>query len=219
MRIVIIGAPGAGKGTQAVKLCEHFRIPHLSTGDIFRVNIKSGTELGLKVKEIINQGRLVPDEITMEIVEDRLKQDDCKFGFLMDGFPRTVRQADFFDKLLQNIQTKLDCAVNLIVLDNVILERMSGRRVCENCSASFHVTKIPPLIVGFCDKCSGKLIQRDDDKPSTVKQRLDVYHAQTEAIIEYYRAKGILADIESKDTVEETTNEVYRMLGVLNGSD
>lgn len=218
MRLVIIGAPGAGKGTQAVKLCERFKIPHLSTGDIFRYNIKNGTELGLKVKEIINQGKLVPDEITMEIVEDRLKKDDCQDGFLMDGFPRTVRQADFFDNLLENSGRKIDYAINLMVGDDVILERMTGRRVCENCGASFHETMIPPMVAGICDNCSNKLIQREDDKLETVMQRLDVYHVQTEPIIEYYRTKGILADVVGRDSVEETTNEVYRILGVLNAS-
>jgi adenylate kinase len=218
MRLVIIGAPGAGKGTQATKLCERFKIPHLSTGDIFRSNIKNDTALGKKVKEIINQGKLVPDEITMEIVEDRLKNDDCNSGFLMDGFPRTVRQADFFDRLLDNTGYVIDRAVNLIVSDEVILDRMTGRRVCDSCSSSYHVKNVPSKIVGICDNCGGKLIQREDDKPETVLQRLEVYHGQTKPIIEYYRKKGILSEVKGKHSVDETTNELFRMLGVLNVS-
>jgi adenylate kinase len=218
MRLVIIGAPGAGKGTQAVKLCERFNIPHLSTGAIFRSNMKNETELGIKVRDIINSGKLVPDEITMEIVEDRLTQSDCKNGFLMDGFPRTVRQAEFFDTLLKSKGKKIDWAVNLVVDDVIILERMMGRRVCESCGASYHETRIPTKVIGVCDLCGQRVVHRDDDKPETVKQRLEVYHAQTEPIIEYYRIKGILANVQGRDSVNDTAGDLFKALSVLDTS-
>lgn len=214
MRLVIIGAPGAGKGTQASRLCAQMKIPHLSTGDIFRFNIKNQTELGLKVKEIINQGKLVTDEITNEIVKNRIDEEDCANGFLLDGFPRNVSQSKYLDEILENKGQKIDFAINLIVSDETIIDRMSGRRLCESCNACYHLTKIPTKVEGICNTCGGNVIQREDDKPETVLQRLDVYHLQTEPIIEYYSNKGILVNVAGKSCIEETNNDILKVLGV-----
>jgi adenylate kinase len=219
MRLVIIGAPGAGKGTQSSKICEVLKIPHLSTGDIFRFNIKNETELGIKVKEIINQGNLVSDDITMDIIQDRLSKDDCQHGFLMDGFPRTVKQAQFLEKLLQTRNINIDRVINLVVEDSEILERMTGRRVCTDCGASYHQIAIPPKKEGICDKCDSKLIQREDDMMETVLQRLEVYHAQTKPIIDFYDDRGLLINILGNSTAEDTSREIFTNLGVMDASN
>lgn len=218
MRLVIIGAPGAGKGTQSVRICEYFKIPHLSTGDIFRKHIKQQTQMGKQVELLISQGKLVPDDITMNVVKEKLREDECNNGFLMDGFPRTVKQARFLDEILAEKNWKIDFAINLVVDDALIIRRMSGRRVCVGCGSSYHIVTVPPKNEGICDRCDGELIQRPDDEENTVMQRLDVYNTQTGPIIEFYRKSGVLLEVDGKDGVEETTNEIFRNLGVLNAS-
>lgn len=212
MRLVLLGAPGAGKGTQAVILSEKLNIPHISTGDIFRNNIKNKTELGKKAEEYITKGLLVPDEITVDLMKDRLKEDDCKNGFILDGFPRNIAQAEALDKYLNEMGIKLDCALNIHVDDEEIIERISGRRVCQNCGKSYHVKYNPPAVNGECDDCKSKLIQRDDDKEETVIKRLETYHKQTEPLIEYYQKKGLLKTVIGQEKVEDTTREVMKAL-------
>ena len=180
MKTVMLGAPGAGKGTQAVMICEKYGIPHISTGDIFRSNIKNGTELGKKAKEYMDQGKLVPDELTIQLLLDRVAQDDCKNGYVLDGFPRTIPQAEVLTKALAETGSKVDYAINVDVPDENIIHRMSGRRSCPKCGASYHIEYIPPKQEGICDACGAELIQREDDKPETVKNRLAVYHEQTQ---------------------------------------
>lgn len=214
MRLIILGAPGAGKGTQAEYLSNRFGIPHISTGDILRENVKNQTELGKKAKEYMDKGLLVPDEIVIEIVKDRLMQDDCKNGFLLDGFPRTVVQAEALEKVLAELGQKIDKVLNIEVPDEKILERMSGRRICKNCGASFHVIYRPPKEEGRCDVCGGELYQREDDKEETVKRRLEVYHAQTQPLIEYYKNKGLLVTAVGQEEIADTTKEVLKALGI-----
>jgi len=172
MRLVLLGAPGAGKGTQAVVISQKYNVPHISTGDIFRSNIKNGTELGRKAKEYIDKGLLVPDELTVDIVKDRISQPDCKAGFILDGFPRTIYQAERLDEILKELNVELDCALNIYVPDEEIIKRMSGRRVCSKCGMSYHIVYNQPKVENICDSCNGELIQRDDDKEETVIQRL-----------------------------------------------
>lgn len=214
MRLILLGAPGAGKGTQAVLLSERFGIPHISTGDIFRNNIKSGTELGKKAKEYIDKGLLVPDELTVDIVKDRLQQPDCDKGFILDGFPRTIPQADFLERALLEMGVSLDAVLNIHVEDGEIIQRMSGRRTCPNCGKSFHVVFNPPQIENVCDNCKSNLVQRADDKEETVIERLKTYHQQTEPLIEYYNKKGKLVTAVGQEKLEETSMEVLRALGV-----
>jgi len=214
MRIILLGAPGSGKGTQATMLSEKLNIPHISTGDIFRSNIKGGTELGIKAKEFIDKGALVPDELTIDIIKDRLKQEDCKNGFILDGFPRTIPQADFLDDALRAMGIKLDAALNIDVADNEIIKRMSGRRVCPNCGASYHLIFKPTKLDGICDSCNSGVIQRDDDREDTVLNRLKTYHSQTEPLIEYYSKKGIVKTAKGKDEVAHTSEEVLKVLGI-----
>ena len=200
MKIILMGPPGAGKGTQAEKLVEVYQIPHISTGDMFRKAQKEGTELGLKAKSYMDQGQLVPDEVTVGIVKERLAEDDCKEGFLLDGFPRTVQQADALDGILKELGMALDRVVNIEVDKAFLVDRLTGRRVCRTCGATYHVTNKAPKVEGVCDKCGGELYQRNDDKIETVSNRLDVYAAQTAPLIEYYQSKGmedVLADIRS----------------------
>ncbi len=196
MKIIMLGAPGAGKGTQAKMIAEKFEIPHISTGDICRANIKNGTELGMEAKKYMDQGLLVPDELTVKILLDRVAQDDCKNGYVLDGFPRTIPQAEVLDKALTELGDKIDYAVNVDVPDENIINRMSGRRACVNCGATYHIVHIPPRKEGFCDTCDSELILRDDDKPETVKNRLDVYHKQTQPLIDFYEAKGVLRSVD-----------------------
>ncbi|ACM60819.1 adenylate kinase [Caldicellulosiruptor bescii] len=214
MRLILLGAPGAGKGTQAEYLSKRFSIPHISTGDILRENVKNETELGKKAKEYMDKGLLVPDEIVIEIVKDRLSKEDCKNGFLLDGFPRTIAQAEALDKVLEELGQKIDKVLNIEVPDEKILERMSGRRICKNCGASFHVIYRPPQKEGVCDVCGGELYQREDDKEETVKKRLEVYHAQTQPLIDYYKAKGLLVVAYGQEEIADTTKEVLKALGI-----
>lgn len=194
-RLVLLGPPGAGKGTQAVKIAEKYQIPHISTGDIFRKNVKEETPLGKKAKEYMDKGELVPDELVVELVSDRLKEDDCKKGFLLDGFPRTVFQAEEFDKFLASNGIELDRVIDLIVDEDELLERMIGRRVCRTCGAPYHVKNMPPKQEGVCDICGGEVYQRADDTEETVRNRFQVYKDQTMPLVEYYEAKGNIAHI------------------------
>lgn len=214
MRLILLGAPGSGKGTQAAKLSEKFNIPQISTGDIFRSNIKNGTELGKKAKEYIDKGLLVPDEVTVGIVKDRLQQPDCKNGFILDGFPRTIPQAEYLDNVLKDMGITLDAVLNIHVPDEKIIERMSGRRVCPGCGASYHLVFNPPTKDNVCDSCKAGLIQREDDKAETVINRLKTYHDQTEPLIEYYGKQGKLVTAAGQEEIEDTTKEVYKALGV-----
>ncbi len=192
MKIIMLGAPGAGKGTQAKMIAAEYQVPHISTGDIFRANIKNGTELGMEAKKYMDQGLLVPDELTVKILLDRVAQDDCKNGYVLDGFPRTIPQAEVLDKALTQLGDQIDYAINVDVPDENIINRMSGRRACLGCGATYHIKHIPPKTEGVCDTCGQGLVLRDDDKPETVKNRLDVYHKQTQPLIDFYSAKGVL---------------------------
>ena len=200
MKIIMLGAPGAGKGTQAKMIAEKYQIPHVSTGDIFRANIKSGTELGEEAKKYIDQGFLVPDELTVKILLDRIAKDDCKNGYVLDGFPRTIPQAEELDKALSEIGDAIDYAINVDVPDENIVRRMSGRRACLACGATYHIAHIPPKKEGICDTCGQELVLRDDDKPETVLKRLKVYHDQTKPLIDFYAAKA--ADKRRQDNAD-----------------
>jgi adenylate kinase len=213
MKIIMLGAPGAGKGTQAKMIAEKFGIPHISTGDIFRANIKNGTELGKKAKEYMDKGQLVPDELTVEILLDRVANDDCKNGYVLDGFPRTIPQADVLDKELTKLGDKVDFAINVDVPDENIVRRMSGRRACLKCGATYHIEHIPPKQEGICDTCGSELVQRDDDKPETVQNRLTVYHEQTQPLIEYYDNKKILKTVDGTKDMQEVFNDIVDILG------
>ena len=213
MKIIMLGAPGAGKGTQAKQIAEHFGIPHISTGDIFRANIKNGTELGKKAKEYMDQGALVPDELTCDLVVDRIGQDDCKNGFVLDGFPRTIPQAEALEKALTAKGESMDYAIDVDVPDDAIIGRMSGRRACLNCGATYHIVTIPPKKEGICDKCGEPLVQRDDDKEETVKNRLTVYHDQTQPLINFYQDKGILRSVDGTRPMDEVFGAIKAILG------
>ncbi len=214
MKIVLLGAPGAGKGTQAKALSEKLSVPHISTGDIFRANIKGNTPLGVKAKEYMDKGQLVPDELTVEIVKDRLANPDCANGFILDGFPRTIPQAEYLDKVLNDMKIELDATLLINVKDADIIERMSGRRTCPNCGASYHVIYNPTKVEGICDVCNTPVIQRADDAPETVLSRLETYHKQTQPLISYYEKAGKLKVAEGADEVEQTTARVYKVLGI-----
>ncbi len=203
MKIVMLGAPGAGKGTQAKMIAAKYEIPHISTGDIFRSNIKNGTELGRKAKEYMDQGLLVPDELTVDLVIDRLAQDDCKKGYILDGFPRTIPQAEALDGALAKLSDKLDYAVNVDVPDENIVNRMSGRRACVKCGATYHVVFNPSSKGDICEVCGDKLVLRDDDKPETVQKRLGVYHDQTQPLIDYYAKQGILKTVDGTQSMDD----------------
>ena len=213
MKIIMLGAPGAGKGTQAQMIADKYNIPHISTGDIFRANIKNGTELGKKAKEFMDKGLLVPDELTVELLLDRVAQDDCKNGYVLDGFPRTIPQADVLDKELTKLGDQVDFAVNVDVPDENIVRRMSGRRACLKCGATYHIEHIPPKTEGVCDKCGSELVQRDDDKPETVKNRLNVYHDQTQPLIDYYEKKNILRTVDGTKEMKDVFNDIVSILG------
>ncbi len=196
MKIIMLGAPGAGKGTQAKMIADKYGVPHVSTGDIFRANIKNGTELGMEAKKYMDQGLLVPDELTVKILLDRVSQPDCKNGYVLDGFPRTIPQAEVLDKALAELGESIDYAIDVDVPDENIVKRMSGRRACVSCGATYHVVHVPPKKEGICDRCGSELILRDDDKPETVKNRLDVYHKQTQPLIDFYTKKGVLKTVD-----------------------
>lgn len=204
MKLILLGAPGAGKGTHAEKLSEHFQIPTISTGNIIREALKSGTEMGKKAKEYMDSGRLVPDEVVVGIIRDRLAKDDCANGFILDGFPRTIPQAEALDAM----GVAIDRVIDIEVADETIAQRVSGRRVCQDCGSSYHTEYKKPAVDGVCDLCGGTLIQRKDDQPETVKERLNVYHEQTEPLKAYYSEKGILAIVEGQEEVADTTRLV-----------
>ncbi|MBU3841117.1 MAG: adenylate kinase [Candidatus Ruminococcus intestinipullorum] len=213
MKIIMLGAPGAGKGTQAKKIAEKYKIPHISTGDIFRANIKNGTELGKKAKTYMDQGLLVPDELVVDLVVDRVNQDDCKDGYVLDGFPRTIPQAEALDQALARLNQKVDYAINVEVPDENIVNRMSGRRACVGCGATYHIVFAPTQKEDVCDNCGGSLILRDDDKPETVQKRLGVYHEQTQPLIEYYTNAGILKEVDGTIDIEDVFREITNILG------
>ena len=213
MKIIMLGAPGAGKGTQAKKIADKYQIPHISTGDIFRANIKNGTELGKKAKTYMDQGLLVPDELVVDLVVDRLAQDDCANGCVLDGFPRTIPQAESLDAALAAKGEAIDYAFDVDVPDENIINRMSGRRACVACGATYHIVHIPTKVEGICDRCGEKLILRDDDKPETVKKRLDVYHAQTQPLIDYYTTKNVLKSVDGTQDMEDVFKAIVRILG------
>ena len=212
MRIVLLGSPGSGKGTQASRIENKFKIPHISTGDIFRDNISKSTPIGVEAKKYIDRGLLVPDELTLKIVESRFLEDDCKEGFLLDGFPRNLVQAEALDKNLENIAKKLSVVVNLEVSDKAIIERMASRRVCSNCGESYNLCFLKPTVDGICDKCGGKLYTREDDKLETVTNRLNVYKNQTFPLIDYYKKKGILVAINGDMPADKVFEDVVSAL-------
>ena len=213
MKIIMLGAPGAGKGTQAKMLADKYMIPHISTGDIFRANIKNGTELGQKAKTYMDQGLLVPDELVCDLVVDRVQQDDCAKGYILDGFPRTIPQAEALDAALANIGAKIDYAVNVEVPDENIVNRMSGRRACVACGATYHIVYNPTKVEGVCDRCEKELILRDDDKPETVTKRLNVYHEQTQPLIDYYTNQGTLVEVDGTMNMDDVFNAIVNILG------
>lgn len=214
MRLILLGAPGAGKGTQAVTLAEKLKVPHISTGDIFRSNIRNGTPLGKLAKEYMDKGALVPDEVTIQIVKDRLQQDDCKRGFILDGFPRTIPQAESLDRELEQMDMPLNHVADISVPDSEIIKRLSGRRVCSKCGISYHTQYGPTKIEGVCDSCGASVIQRDDDKEETVLSRLKTYHEQTEPLIDFYRKKGKLLTIDGRGKISDTTGLMFKALGL-----
>jgi adenylate kinase len=208
----MLGAPGAGKGTQAQMICDKYGIPHISTGDLFRANIKNGTELGKKAKDYMDKGQLVPDELTVQLLLDRVANPDCSNGYVLDGFPRTIPQADVLDRELTKLGDKVDFAINVDVPDENIIRRMSGRRACLKCGATYHIEHIPPKTEGICDRCGSELVQRDDDKPETVKSRLDVYHEQTQPLIEYYNEKNILKTVDGTRDLNDVFSDIVKIL-------
>ena len=213
MKIVMLGAPGAGKGTQAKMIAAKYQIPHISTGDIFRANIKNGTELGKKAKSYMDQGLLVPDELTVDLVIDRLAQDDCKNGYILDGFPRTIPQAEALDVALAKLGEKMDYAIDVDVPDENIVSRMSGRRACTGCGATYHIVYNPSKKGDCCEVCGEKLILRDDDKPETVQKRLNVYHEQTQPLIDYYTKQSILRTVDGTQDMNDVFAEIVKILG------
>jgi len=216
MRIILLGPPGAGKGTEAELLVKHYHIPHISTGNIFRALYKDNTTVGKIAKEYIDKGQLVPDDITNEIVRNRLNHADAKKGFLFDGYPRNVDQAAWFDELLIQKEWKLDAVINIYVPDEVLIERISGRRVCESCGAVYHVTNKKSNVEGICDVDGGKLIQRADDMEETVQRRLRVYNEQTEPVIGYYQSKGAIVMIDGTQSIKEVDTAIKKVLGEMN---
>lgn len=213
MNIIMLGAPGAGKGTQAKKIAAKYDIPHISTGDIFRANIKNGTELGNKAKTYMDQGLLVPDELVVDLVVDRVQQDDCKNGYVLDGFPRTIPQAEALDKALAALGDKVDYAIDVNVPDENIVNRMGGRRACVGCGATYHLVYAPTKTEGICDVCGKELILRDDDKPETVQKRLNVYHEQTQPLIDYYTNDGILKTVDGTVDINDVFAAIVEILG------
>jgi adenylate kinase len=212
MRLILVGPPGAGKGTQAVALAAHYKIPHISTGDIFRANLKNGTELGKQAQSFMDRGELVPDSVTNEMVKDRLGNSDVANGFLLDGFPRNTNQAEVLDVILKDKKMPLDAALELSIDNSEIIRRLSGRRTCRNCSATFHKDFEKPKVEGICDKCNGELYQREDDKEEVITRRLEIYAQQTEPIISYYKKAGILKNMSAVGDVAEITQKVIALL-------
>ena len=212
MKIIMLGAPGAGKGTQAAQIAEKFGIPHISTGDIFRANLKQGTPLGLKAKEYMDQGLLVPDDLTCDLVVDRIAQADAADGYVLDGFPRTIPQAEALTKALEARGEKIDFAIDVEVPDENIVNRMSGRRACAKCGATYHIVFNPTKQEGVCDNCGGELILRDDDKSETVQKRLGVYHDQTQPLIDYYTAAGVLREVDGTQDIQKVFEDICAIL-------
>jgi adenylate kinase len=213
VKVVLFGPPGAGKGTQAKSICNRYSIPHISTGDIFRKNISENTPLGIEAKKYIDNGQLVPDEVTINMVKDRLQAEDCKLGYLLDGFPRTVHQANALEEFLYDRKESLDTALLIQVPSEFILERMTGRRVCPSCGASYHVKFNPTKIESKCDVCGSDIIQRKDDSEETVKERLAVYERQTQPLIEYYKDKDLLSVVDGTKAINEVFESVCKILG------
>ncbi|MCI2058964.1 MAG: adenylate kinase [Oscillibacter sp.] len=209
MKLILLGAPGAGKGTQAERLCKTLRIPTISTGNILRAAMKDGTPTGLKAKAFMDAGKLVPDDVIIGIITERLAAEDCRKGFILDGVPRTIAQAE----ALENAGIKFDAVVSIEISDQEIMQRMSGRRVCESCGASYHLVAVPPKKEGVCDACGGKLVQRKDDAPETVKARLEVYHKETEPLKKFYAERGLLKPVQNQPQVAETTQAILHALG------
>ena len=213
MKLIMLGAPGAGKGTQAKKIAEKYQIPHISTGDIFRANIKNGTELGNKAKSYMDQGHLVPDELTCDLVVDRINQEDCKNGYVLDGFPRTIPQAEALKAALDKMGETIDYAIDVEVPDANIVNRMGGRRACIGCGATYHVEFNAPKVEDVCDTCGGELVLRDDDKPETVQKRLSVYHAQTQPLIDYYKKANVLVEVDGTQDINVVFQDIVKILG------
>ncbi len=213
MKIVFMGPPGAGKGTQAEKIVENYQIPHISTGDMFRKAIKDQTELGMEAKRYMDQGALVPDHVTIGIVKDRLSESDCKSGFLLDGFPRTVDQAKALDEILTSLDSKIDYVINIDVDLDILKERLTGRRICRSCGATYHMIFNPPKVTDICDKCGGELYQRKDDNEETVGNRLNVYVSQTKPLLDYYSLAGNLVNINGQQSIDLVFEEIREVLG------
>ena len=213
MKIIMLGAPGAGKGTQAKKIAEKYHIPHISTGDIFRANIKNGTELGMKAKSYMDQGQLVPDDVTIGMLLDRISQEDCAEGYVLDGFPRTIPQAESLTKALEERGESMDYAINVDVPDQAIVTRMAGRRACLACGATYHIVYNAPKKENVCDVCGEGLVLRDDDKPETVQKRLTVYHDQTKPLIDYYGKAGILVRVDGTQDLNKVFEDIVSVLG------
>ncbi len=214
MKIIMLGAPGAGKGTQAKMIAEKCGIPHISTGDIFRANIKEGTQLGKMAKEYMDKGLLVPDSLTCDLVVDRIQKEDCKDGFILDGFPRTIHQAEVLEEALMGLGQKIDCAMDIVVPDESIIARMAGRRACVGCGATYHIIFNPTKKEGICDVCGEKLILREDDKPETVQKRLSVYHDQTQPLENFYSERGVLSEVDGTQSMEKVFADIMAVLGV-----
>lgn len=212
MKIIMLGAPGAGKGTQAKMIADKYHVPHISTGDIFRANIKNGTELGMEAKKYMDQGLLVPDELTVKILLDRVGKEDCKEGYVLDGFPRTIPQAKVLDEALAELGESIDYAIDVDVPDENIVQRMSGRRACLSCGATYHLEHVPPQKEGVCDKCGNELVLRDDDKADTVLNRLKVYHDQTQPLIQFYETKGVLKIVDGTQAMEDVFQSIIAIL-------
>lgn len=212
MKIVMLGAPGAGKGTQALNIAKEYGIPHISTGDIFRANIKNQTELGMKAKEYMDKGALVPDNVTIGMLLSRIEENDCKNGFVLDGFPRTIPQAESLKKALADHDAKIDFAVDIEVPDDNIINRMSGRRACTKCGGTYHIVFIPPKKEGICDNCGSELVQRADDKPETVLERLKTYHELTQPLIDFYKKEGVLVEVDGTKKPSEVLEDILGAL-------
>ena len=213
MKIIMLGAPGAGKGTQAIMIAEKYGLPHVSTGDMFRANIKNNTPLGQEAKKYMDAGQLVPDELTVKILLDRVAKDDCKNGYVLDGFPRTIPQAEVLEKALNELNDKIDYAIDVDVPDENIIKRMGGRRACVKCGATYHIEHVPPKKEGVCDNCGEALVLRDDDKPETVKSRLDVYHKQTQPLIDFYSERKVLKTVDGTQDKNDVFAAIEAILG------
>ena len=213
MKIIMLGAPGAGKGTQAIKIAEKYKIPHVSTGDLFRSNISQNTELGLEAKQYMDAGKLVPDELTVRMLLDRVSKDDCKNGYVLDGFPRTIAQAEVLEQEVEKLHDQIDHAINVEVPDENIVKRMGGRRACTKCGATYHVEHVPPKKEGICDNCGSELVLRSDDAPETVQKRLNVYHEQTQPLIDFYRERGILKQVDGTQDMQAVFADIVKILG------